>query len=49
MPAVTESLLWVAIVLIVAGVACYDWRAGLIAAGVAAGAAGWLLSVYQEP
>jgi hypothetical protein len=40
-----DVFLYSACILIVAGVACYDWRAGMIAGGVASGVCGILLAI----
>ena len=38
-------LLYLGLTLIVAGLSCYDWRAGLVASGVLSGSAGILLAL----
>jgi hypothetical protein len=40
-----DALLYTACILIVAGVSCYDWRAGLIVGGVVSGVCGFLLAM----
>lgn len=40
-----DVFLYTACILIVAGVACFDWRAGMIAGGVASGVCGSLLAI----
>lgn len=40
-----ELLLWCGVVAVVAGVSCYDWRAGIIAGGVFAAGVGYLMAI----
>jgi hypothetical protein len=40
-----ELLLWSGVVAVVAGIACYDWRAALIAGGVFMAGLGYLLAI----
>jgi hypothetical protein len=40
-----ELLLWCGVLLVVAGVACFDWRAALIAGGVFTAGVGYLLTI----
>lgn len=40
-----DCFLYSACILIVAGVACYDWRAGVIVGGVLSGVCGILLAM----
>lgn len=42
-----DALLYVAGIAIVVGIGGYDWRAGIIAAGIMAGAAGTLLALTR--
>ena len=40
-----DVFLYTSFLLIVAGIACYDWRAGLIAGGLLSGGCGILLAM----
>jgi hypothetical protein len=40
-----DWFLYVSCILIVAGVACYDWRAGMIVGGALSGVCGILLAM----
>jgi hypothetical protein len=44
-----DAFVWAGVCLIVGGVACYDWRLGLIVAGVWFGVVGLLLVRKEYP